>query len=323
MLTIRPTPFAPTLPSVAKQERSLTDSAKFQQMIEGYQSDLKNRIMQGEAGYKTAQVDKGHQRYKDIVTLQKTAINAPTPGGMTLPANYINLGTDKGVIRSQYPTAEGVTNFKSMLAEKRITIVVVIADSNMLDHSQGKYRTEHPAYFANKENLKNYISPPVNNIEIDCYQMPLKDGNNKTIPINFAHIKNWQNHTAFGKNEIRELAEIVTTLHQRALNNFQKQGSQAVKADVKTLPVIHCSAGVGRTGQLIAAMELINPDSRLSLESIIKTLREEGNPMMVQTSAQMDVLIDLAKDLDKPLWTKDEQHSTRQQAPTSHSVNYL
>ncbi|WP_235895158.1 hypothetical protein [Yersinia alsatica] len=67
------------------------------------------------------------------------------------------------------------------------------------------------------------------------------------------------------------------------------------------LPVIHCSAGVGRIGQLIAAMELINPESSQSLELIIKTLREQGGPYRVQTDDQMKALIDLAQKLDKPL----------------------
>jgi protein tyrosine phosphatase len=265
-----------------------------------------------------------YQRYSEIKTPKLTAITAPN--GTNLPANHINLGTSKGVIRSQFPTINAIPSFLEMLAEKRVTVLVVIAEEHVINDKQKSY----PIYFKNTVynhgEMEDVLLPE--NIPIKCYKLHLENKQqvNSKLPIGIPviHVNNWPDCTSLSVEQLKELATYVNTVNNNKYSIYETAGSRAAAADQKALPVIHCHAGIGRTGQLIAAMELINPKSLLSLESIIKTLREQGGYKMVQTEEQMDVLIDLATQLHKPLWAKDEQHPQR--APSvslSHSASCI
>ncbi|WP_119711906.1 protein-tyrosine phosphatase family protein [Arsenophonus endosymbiont of Aleurodicus floccissimus] len=103
-----------------------------------------------------------------------------------------------------------------------------------------------------------------------------------TIPI--IHVPNWPDRTASGNKRLKELAELVNAVVDKKIDIHQKKGSRAINDKNKLLPVIHCRAGVGRTGQLLATRELIKPESNLSLEKIVRDMRNTRNRQMVQTS---------------------------------------
>lgn len=127
------------------------------------------------------------------------------------------------------------------------------------------------------------------------------EGQNIKVTIPVIHVSNWPDLTASGNEGLKELAEHVNTVVDKKINFYKEKESSAVNDENKLLPVMHCRAGVGRTGQLLATMELLKPESQQSLESIVRDMRTTRDGKMVQTLAQMQTLAVLAEQLNKPI----------------------
>lgn len=258
---------------------------------------------------KTQYIEKvENQRFGDIWTAKATAVTAPN--GQPLPANRVQIAGQNVAIACQYPKPESMEDYFKMLVANRTPALVVLASEKDINPESGN---KLPEYFRKSNQYGDILVTAKGNGEgkladgLDYHQYLLqvtdKDQDAKvTIPV--IHVPNWPDRTASGNKGLKELAEHVNSVISKKNEMYGKKGSRAIGDKNKLLPVIHCRAGVGRTGQLLATRELINPESNLSLESIVREMRTTRDRQMVQTPAKMQALAMLAAEQGKPISDK-------------------
>ncbi len=106
------------------------------------------------------------------------------------------------------------------------------------------------------------------------------------------NFEGWEDYSGTSVDKLMELVEYVDATIE---NEFPG-----------TIPIVHCRAGVGRTGTFVTARILMHlyKSGKLDKANFIETLfkiilkgREERGPMFVQRDSQLQTLIELGKKL--------------------------
>lgn len=237
-------------------------------------------------------------RYKNISTAKHTQLFITNPQGhrVGLPANRLSVDNENIAIRCQYPLNEDkyIENQLKLLIESKTPILVILA-------SQDDIRRDGlPAYFSQNQkygaveiqSIQRKIDNNKTALEINRHEISLKY-NDQTTMIPVLHVTNWVDQQSISVGDLKGLVELVNQIKDERIDQGTKLGHWVIDDKNNLLPVIHCKAGVGRTGVLVAAMRYLKPENKLKMADIISALRLSANDSMVQTIPQQQTLNEL------------------------------
>lgn len=212
-----------------------------------------------------------------------------------LNANRIMINNCNIAIASQYPYHHQLENHFKMLVENRTPALIVLASNSDI------HNNDLPEYFSGSSSYGNIQTQSSllntvdlsDDIEAKVYQLKVT-GYDAAIDIPVVHVHNWPDHQTVSPETTSNLVTLIENITADKRAFYEKRKSRAIYDSNKLLPVIHCRAGVGRTGQTIAAMAM-NKYPNLSLADITKDLRASRNDYMIQTRVQMETLVSLAQ----------------------------
>ncbi len=227
------------------------------------------------------------QRYNDIGTAVCSQIR--TSNGTAMPANKISINGQEIAMRCQYPKAEHMAEHCRMLLEQKPAVVVVLSSSN--DITEKKL----PMYFCESRNYDGIqvtagakinkktrvkVETQLGILILNHYKMKINDGQKESMH-SVIHVTNWPDKTSINARELNELTHYVKS---------KISDKCAGDSNLSEIPLIHCNAGVGRTGTLIGAMALADNANQHSVENIVLNMRKTGSGKMVQTLGQYQTL---------------------------------
>ncbi|MEQ5226748.1 protein-tyrosine phosphatase family protein [Proteus cibi] len=278
-----------------------------------------------------------NSRYSKLTYSKNTLINS---GGVLLPANNVSsYDPSKMTIASQYPlnTKENLNHYLNMLFNNNIDTVYILAsnedikqdikenkkDENSkikdsvkkelsemgVEYKEDDLKNEGFKYFRENLNLGDIKSSRIekwalsankkNGACLDCKtysKLVSKENSDEKKKIHFVHIYDWKDHTGIDATKLRNTIDII--------------GANLKINPTKENIAVHCLAGLGRTGEFIALMEMMkrieagNTKGK-SLESIISDLREKRSVQALYQLEQIAELVKFAINNNIPLLNTD------------------
>lgn len=212
----------------------------------------------------------------------------------SLNANTIIISDSPIAIASQYPFPHQVEDQVRLLLENRTPALVILASSSDIQNHQLPVYFSGSASYGELQTQSKFVDyiELSENTEVKVFRLTIIYGDDSAeIPV--LHVHNWLDHQAVSPDTTSKLIQLIESTVNKSTATRTSETETDSQIAGKNLPVIHCKAGVGRTGQTIAAMAMKkHPD--LSLETIVRDIRASRNDHMIQTNKQMRTLIKIS-----------------------------
>ena len=186
-----------------------------------------------------------------------------------IPGNY----TTENFIASQAPKENTIQEFWQMITENKIVNVAMV--TNLVESGRKKCDEYFPLKIGGKIIIRPYeITLETEEIRTGyTIRMMSVQYNGRTVRVKHFHFTAWPDHD-------------VPILYDELLLFVSKVQEGLIKTKAPIL--VHCSAGVGRTGTFITLYNLlaaIQQSKPISIYNVVHEMREH-RPQMVQTFAQ-------------------------------------
>ncbi len=201
-------------------------------------------------------------------TVDPIVKNIPVGYGYINASWIVDHVTDIKVIATQAPLPSTVSHFFQMIWENKCPCIFTLGQ--IYEATRQKMYQYWPVNIGSQTftNCKQYAIKllEVENYEIYIVRVFSISHGNETRVIYQLHLENWPDHQGTDPKNIIAILEKWNKIKKMATNN-----------KLSNIPVVHCSAGIGRTGTLIAVYlaicrinQYIQPViSKLYLEKIV------------------------------------------------------
>ena len=240
-------------------------------------------------------------RFGDIPLVVSTAIPDQTRPNVFIHANRVDLGADRKFIASQRPTSSEIPGFWNAVSTHSVSMIIDLTNKNDATKDKRDWKTYCPTlpfwkmdfkgFYVNEkifQGIKNTSRFFKENIRQKCLVIQSQTSSHSLVRIKFHQ---WPDQGVVNPEILIELTDLAESLGKN-----------------KTGPIlIHCRAGVGRTGTLMsfmAAREILSrkyaatdtlPDMQTILCTVLEVVakgRLDRGPSFVQTRDQFELIID-------------------------------
>jgi len=239
-------------------------------------------------------------RYKTVIPVEDTRVHLNKIEGIEnsdyINANFISSkDSEQQYIACQAPLDSTRDDFWRMIWEQNCGLLVMLTklyEGNLIKSS---------CYWPEEGCISDYgtivvchkKSFQIREIKIRSLLVRLSGKPSQTREVIQLHFGGWPDFDIPPSTKpVRDLLSLINKFQERSRSLYSLKGPI----------IVHCSAGIGRTGCLIAChmiLERLNNDEKVDVKQIVENIRKQRHSLVVKNQRQYEFIFNVMKDILK------------------------